>query len=77
LTDLTMPGMTGLEMARSMRQTRQDIPIILWTGYSDKCYLEDSNATPESLGVDDLLNKPVSIEQLIRAVKNTLSRRKT
>ncbi len=77
LTDLTMPGMTGLEMAQAMRQTRPDLPIILWTGYSDKCNLENSKASAETLGVDELLSKPVSIEQLIRAVKNTLTRRKS
>lgn len=34
ITDQTMPGITGLELARRIRLIRPDIPIILCTGYS-------------------------------------------
>jgi CheY-like chemotaxis protein len=35
LTDQTMPGMTGVELARIVRGKRPDIPILLATGYAD------------------------------------------
>jgi signal transduction histidine kinase len=35
ITDHAMPGMTGVELARQIRQTRPQLPIILATGYAD------------------------------------------
>jgi CheY-like chemotaxis protein len=35
LTDQTMPGMTGVELARIVRGERPDIPILLATGYAE------------------------------------------
>jgi signal transduction histidine kinase len=35
VTDYAMPGMTGAELAKHIRQTRPDLPIILATGYAD------------------------------------------
>jgi CheY-like chemotaxis protein len=35
ITDQTMPGMTGLDLARRMLQIRPELPIILCTGYSN------------------------------------------
>jgi signal transduction histidine kinase len=35
VTDYAMPGMTGAELAKDIRQTRPDLPIILATGYAD------------------------------------------
>ncbi|HQP72312.1 MAG TPA: ATP-binding protein, partial [Methanoculleus sp.] len=35
ITDLTMPGMTGLDLVGKIKEKRPDIPIILCTGYND------------------------------------------
>jgi PAS domain S-box-containing protein len=35
ITDQAMPGMTGLELAKRIRETRPDLPIILATGYAE------------------------------------------
>jgi len=35
VTDYAMPGMTGAELAKDIRQARPDLPIILATGYAD------------------------------------------
>jgi signal transduction histidine kinase len=35
ITDHAMPGMTGIELAKQIRQTRPQLPIILATGYAD------------------------------------------
>ena len=36
ITDLTMPDMTGVDLAEKMMSIRPDIPEILCTGYSDR-----------------------------------------
>lgn len=35
VTDHSMPGMTGSELARQLRQVRPDLPIVLASGYTD------------------------------------------
>jgi signal transduction histidine kinase/ActR/RegA family two-component response regulator len=35
ITDHAMPGMTGMELAKHIRQIRPDLPVILATGYAD------------------------------------------
>jgi CheY-like chemotaxis protein len=35
VTDQAMPRMTGLELARRIKEARPDLPIVLATGYSD------------------------------------------
>lgn len=36
LSDIMMPGMSGIELAERIAQIRPDLPIVLMTGYSDK-----------------------------------------
>ncbi len=67
ITDQTMPGMTGSDLARRMLRIRSDIPIILCTGYSN---LVDE-ATAKSFGVKEFAMKPLTrgtIAKLIRKV---------
>jgi CheY-like chemotaxis protein len=69
LTDLTMPGMTGLLLAAQLRQVRADLPIILLTGYSATL----TAAYVKTQGLQDLLQKPISIQSLGFAVHAALS----
>ncbi len=67
ITDQTMPGMTGADMARRMIQVRPDIPIILCTGYSTIIAEKDAKA----IGIKEFALKPLAkqdIAQLIRKV---------
>ncbi len=69
LTDHTMPGMTGLQLASRLRQTRPDLPILLMSGYT-------ASLTPERIaaaGISQLLLKPVSLHMLGSAVHAALS----
>ncbi len=71
ITDQTMPGMTGADLARRMLQIRPDIPIILCTGYSN---LIDEK-TAKSLGVKEFTLKPLTkgtIAKLLRKVLDEL-----
>jgi PAS domain S-box-containing protein len=59
-TDLTMPGMTGLDLARALRALRPDLPVILMTGYSAALTAERL----EAAGVRQLLLKPIALPAL-------------
>ncbi len=69
LTDLTMPQMTGLELAQRISGIRPDLPIILITGYDDRLTAENKAAA----GIREVLMKPVTIKQLGACIDATLS----
>jgi signal transduction histidine kinase/CheY-like chemotaxis protein len=64
ITDLTMPGLTGLELSEGMKRVRPDIPIILFTGYSDQV---SKDAAVEA-GIDEYCMKPISMRELSTVV---------
>jgi len=67
ITDQTMPGMTGIDLARRMLQIRPDIPIILCTGHSN---LVDE-PTAKAQGIREFALKPLTqstISSLIQKV---------
>ena len=68
ITDLVMPDLNGLDLARQIRAIRPDLPIIACTGYSDRFSQEEMLA----LGIDALLQKPLEVRQLAEAVKKFL-----
>lgn len=59
LTDLTMPGMTGLELAREIKKVRADLPILLMTGYGDSI-AEDAT----QYNIKRILGKPINRKEL-------------
>ena len=64
VTDLTMPGMTGVDLARLVRDVRADLPIILSSGYADDVPEE----TLRALGIVKVLPKPFHMPALGDAV---------
>ncbi len=60
LTDLTMPGLTGLELSVEAKRIRPGIPIILFTGYSDQV----SKDAAIVAGIDEYCMKPISMRDL-------------
>jgi len=69
ITDLTMPHMTGYELARNLVLVRPDIPIILSTGYSEQI-LEGQ----ENRNIHAVLVKPISKKALAEAIRRVLDR---
>lgn len=65
LTDLTMPAMSGLELARHIKQERPQVPVIAITACSDTEHLLKA----VSLKMDGYLLKPVNIEQLLHLLQ--------
>lgn len=72
VVDLMMPGMTGIETARKLREFDQQLEVIILTG---KPTLESSLEAHHE-HVFDYLTKPVHNESLIRSVKRAAERRR-
>jgi PAS domain S-box-containing protein len=68
ITDMTMPGMTGDQMAVEMMQHRPDIPIVICTGFSKRMTAIQSTST----GIRAFLMKPVTVEELSRTIREVL-----
>lgn len=66
ITDQKMPGMTGVELARQVRQMDKDIPILIVTGYVDN---DEVNEAKRTGLVQEVIYKPYSV----RAVLETIS----
>ncbi len=71
LTDLTMPGLTGLELSIKVKAIRPELPIILFTGYSDQV----SKKAAVAAGIDEYCMKPISMRQLSQIVGRFLRHR--
>lgn len=68
LTDLKMPGSSGVEFIRQCQQQRDDLPVIVVTAYGTiRSSIECLQA-----GASDYLTKPFEPEELQFAVENTL-----
>ncbi len=70
ITDLTMPKMTGKELARQLRSVRPDIPIILCTGFSE--LVSEEQAKDGGL-FSALITKPVSAGTMAAVIRNVLN----
>lgn len=68
ITDLTMPHLNGIQLARKFMKIRPDIPIILCTGFSN------TTAAREALkaGVKEVVMKPIVLETIAHAIRSSL-----
>ena len=68
LTDQTMPGLTGTELAVAVRELFPGTPVVLCTGYGAR--LDEHEVRRAGIGV--VLAKPVSRDELARTVRRLL-----
>ncbi len=68
VTDMTMPDLTGVQLAREILKIRPELPVILCTGYSDSVS-EDSS---RQQGLAKYLKKPINREELAFSVRQVL-----
>jgi two-component system cell cycle sensor histidine kinase/response regulator CckA len=69
VSDVVMPRMGGVELARRLGEDHPDVPVLFMTGYLDQ-------ASRESLrGGADVLIKPFTVEDLVTRVGDLLARR--
>lgn len=64
ITDIKMPGMSGLEMSQEIKRIDKDMPIIITSAHSDLPFL--INAI--EIGIDNYVLKPIKIEKLNQAI---------
>ena len=67
-SDVVMPGMGGIEMAKALRRSLPNLPVVLASGYSHVLAQEGADGFP-------LLHKPYSAEQLSRILRCVTARR--
>jgi len=65
VTDLSMPDLSGWEVAREVKKMRPEVPVILITGWGQNFDEEKLKET----GVDRVVTKPFRIEQLMKTVE--------
>ncbi|MGH8687787.1 MAG: hybrid sensor histidine kinase/response regulator [Burkholderiales bacterium] len=70
IVDEVMPGMTGTQLARTLRRRRTDLPVILVSGYTGPMLSERALAA----GVTEILKKPVQTREIAAALARALGR---
>lgn len=70
VTDMTMPNMTGIELADALREIRPDIPIILCTGHSS--LIDEDKA--RQFGISGYIEKPVSISNIAKLIRQIIDK---
>lgn len=70
ITDQTMPGMTGITLAKRIIEKRADVPVILCTGYSEVVSKEEI----QKAGIRELVMKPVSKEEMREIMHRAIKR---
>ena len=71
VTDQTMPGLTGIQLAQELLKMRPDIPIVLCTGHSEAVTPKEVRA----VGIRELLMKPVNKTELAKTIRRVLGTR--
>ncbi|MBL7177779.1 MAG: response regulator [Desulfobacteraceae bacterium] len=71
ITDMTMPHMTGENLAKEIMKIRPDIPIILCTGFSE--HITDKKA--KELGIREFAMKPFAIHDLAKTIRKVLGKK--
>jgi len=69
ITDLVMPGMTGADLASTLREIRPDLPVILCSGFSEQL----SEEATRQVGFNAFLQKPVTRHHLSETIAGILT----
>ncbi len=70
ITDVRMPGITGIDLLRRVKELAINIPVIVITGHGDISLAVEAM----KIGAVDFLEKPFDDDTLLAVVKNSLSR---
>ena len=69
LSDINMPGMTGLEMLPKVKEMRPEVPVIMITAYGDA----DTKRKALENGATGLLTKPIDFAVLREEIDTRLA----
>lgn len=71
ITDMTMPNMTGKDLAKEMMAIRKGIPIILCTGFSNQ--IDEGRA--KEMGINAYLMKPIVMGDMANTIREVLDKK--
>src|SRR6185436_11937244 len=71
VTDLSMPGMNGVELLTKLREQDRDLPVILATASSDVT----AAVSAMRAGAEDYLTKPIDFDALTVSIERAIERR--
>ncbi len=71
ITDLKMPGISGMDVLKSIKEIQPDLPVIFITGYSSV----DSAVEVMKLGAVDYIAKPFTPEEMLNTIRLALEQR--
>ena len=69
ISDMTMPGMTGVQLCNEIKKIRPDIPVIICTGFSGQINEE----TSKQLGIQGYVLKPVIVAEIAKTIREVLN----
>jgi len=69
ITDMTMPKLTGTQLVHEIKVLRPDLPIILFTGYSEKISVDSIR----TLGLQGFITKPINKSKLLETISKALN----
>jgi PAS domain S-box-containing protein len=69
ITDIVMPNLTGDKLAKKIINIRNDIPVVLCTGYSEKFTRQNAS----EMGIRSFLMKPLVMKDLADTVRQALT----
>jgi CheY-like chemotaxis protein len=70
LSDINMPGMTGLELLRRIKAERPDKGVLMITAYGD----DETRQKAEQLGADQFVTKPIDFDSLKQHIATLVAR---
>lgn len=70
ITDQTMPGLDGLQLAQLARHFKPGLPVMLCTGIRDSV----DTQLAQRIGIRHIFNKPLPVQELVRALADELAR---
>jgi PAS domain S-box-containing protein len=68
ITDMTMPGLTGTDLAKEILKLRPQIPIILCTGYNELV----NEVEAKAIGIREFAMKPLNLELIATLIRKAL-----
>ncbi len=71
ITDMTMPNMTGKDLAKEIMSIRTDIPIIICTGFSEQI----NEVSAKAMGISAYLMKPIVMHDMANTIREVLDKK--
>ena len=71
VSDILMPVCNGLDMAKNIREISKDVPIVLFSAFSEK----EKLLSAIDIGIDKYLIKPVDVDELLSTIEEIASKK--